>query len=675
MADEREDSRNEEQEQEQQQGRVSETGYDSADVRDSMMQRARKRAMFYEGGQRKSLGGKVVNAVKDDAARMGRRASAVASVFEGTPIGDGLTASANAGKKAAQKVGDVAGKAPGVAKAGVDKAKAGVGKVRAGAAKVDEKLPGHKQREWRREDKRAEKEARKAEKAQKAADKRMRGWNAGHYDEGSAEHQKYLDELCFHIMDEQKSFVQYTTDMTAWRSKREASKEMDERNEMYCRNMFDYCISPLQHGISPETVVDTIGLYVGMSILSKDFRENIGSELKRMMLPVQDRIGSLSANYKDREVARNVRKAEAIMRRFGGEPSALEQDDPPHPTPRWARPKVKWAEEYLAEHYTGENADKHAAKMKLRADEITMAKNHGRLPLTPETAALQKLNLMHNYYVQSRDPKYKGEEGEKQLVELEKDYKGAMDMLKTLMKDDKVDVADMNKEFRSIVGQLTAVYPEYEREFSGLAYDNVVRSDGVAVERPSPDSDDIMTCYAWHGEYEWRDTGKAYDGSFDVRAIQDQDEHIQNATKSIKSIYSKLDTADKMFAALNSSWIEKARMRYLSMMESDFAALDVRKPLDRPRDAESCVDQCFRDAMEDWMFGDKGKAVGEVQVTQNGKPVMRTLYENNHYDEAMKLHDMQLKQMQEERQRSGRNANFGEFDVEDSYGDGREMGG
>lgn len=623
----------------------------------SMHMRARRRADVVENAKKKKRTlGDIVESVGENIGRASRRVSGVVDYTTHTPVGEKVVGAGQtvAGTRVGQAVGQAAHKAKdvaadigekavnigektvrtgvGAAAAGAEKVKSGAERVKSGAHTVDTKIPFYEQRArgrtYRREDKQTEKQAKAEEKARRADAKLNREWHKQYYDEGSPEYEARIDELCMNILEEQKSFVQYDTDMQDWLKVAKARKEMDERNERYCRNMFDYCISPLQHGISPESVVDTIGLYVGMSVFSKEFRENIGSELQRLALPVRDRLGTLHADYKDRAIAKNIRKADAIIRRYKYDPSGLELCDPPHP-------KVQWAEEYLSQHYDGEHAEKHAARMRMKADEIAMSKNHGRIPLNPETAALQQLNFMHTYYQQMRDPSLDAE-GVKKLRE---NYDTAMKTLGELMEFDGVDAEDTHKSFRTIVGQLTSVYPEYECEFAELAFDSCVKEDGKKSARPSIDPEGATVCYTWQGEYMGKD-GEVFAGSFSPRGILDTDMHQSEIYAYYNEVFSKLDTAEKLVAAIDSVWYEKTAQRFKDMMRADFEVLDVRDSFSKPRRPDTVFETACGQAIEAWR--------------------------DAHEDELPKFAELMTKMY--ERDHPGRNADFGADDVEDEGG-------
>lgn len=398
-----------------------------------------------------------------------------------------------------------------------------------------------------------------------------------------------MDELCYQILGNQKSFVDYQTDLKKWMKQADAMKEMDEKNEWYCRNMFDYCISPLQHGLSAESVADTIGLYVGMSLFSKEFRNKVGPEIQKLTMPVKDWFGASAAARRDKAVARNLRFAAAIERRFGGERSSLEDCDPPAVPNR----KVKWASNYIEKHYAGENMDAHKARMQKLADRIAMKQNRGRIPLTPETAALQKLNLMHNYYHQMRDPEINQDD----LVE---EYQGAMSTLDELIKRDGLDMDDVNRSMRTAVGQLTAAYPEYEKEFGALAFDWYVKADGVEVNHPSKKLSEDIPCRVWQGEYISRETGKPFNGGFAPRGPSDVDSYKTQMEKYFTDILGGMDTADKLNAALDSPWMEKVQNRFISMMNDDFKYYDEVNPLDTPRDPHKVFDEVVMNVFEQY---------------------------------------------------------------------------
>ena len=625
----------------------------------SITERVKRRSDVMKSVTKKKLStSDVTEAVEDGVSRTVRRVAGAVNFASKTGPGKAV---ANAGRAVAEtKTGQTVGKAATTVKdtvvnagaktaragvraahagaeavnSGVDAVKSGAKAVKSGFGVVDEALPLHEyrstRRQYRKEDKAREKDAKEKDQERRRTAKLRRDWQ--YYEKDSAEWQDRIDELCFNIYNEQKSFVQYDTDMSEWLKAANARKKMDERNERYCRNMFDYCISPLQHGVSPESVVDTIGLYVGMSLLSKEFRETVTPEIQRLTLCVHDRLGSLHADYKDREVAKNIRKADAIIRRYGYDPSGLELCDPP-------RPKVQWAEEYLRDHYDGENAKKHAARMRMKADEIAMTKNHGRIPLNPETAALQQLNFMHTYYEKMRDPGLDSEG----IQQLREEYDAATKTLGELMKFDNVDMDEMHRSFRTIVGQLTSVYPEFECEFAELAFGSCVKADGVETVRPSADPDKPDIVYTWRGEYIGKD-GKAFTGPFSPRAVMDVDVYRTEIGQFYNELFSKIDTADDMVAVMNSEWNTKARQLFLSMMDKDFDALDARDGFAESRRAERVYGLAFSEAVDTWV--------------------------DAHADEKDRLNELCTNDYRKEH--PGRDADFGEYDVREEGGSSYE---
>lgn len=673
--------------------------------RESMETRARRRSDYYASAKKRKLSGfdksgdsenpgakdavhdfadKVVMRASGAAAyagktKVGKQVVKAANTRAGKAVGGVVTGAANsvagAAKSAAGATVRAASAVPGAVEAGVGAVKHAAETVKTTASAVDKKVPFYQSRSLNREIKRGDKAAAKELKAEKAVKRQTREFDRMYHREGSDEYQAYIDELCMNILGEQKSFVDYVTDMQAWMDEREARKDFEERNEKYCRNMFDYCISPLQHGVSAESVADTLGLYIGMSLLSKEFRETVGSEIQRLVQPVRERVGSMNADFKDREAARNARKAEAIVRHCGYDPSSLQDI----PDMRTQRPKLQWAAEYLSEYEEGANTAKHEARMKMKRDEIAMAKNHGRIPLNPETAALQKLNLMHTYYTKLRDPSISKEDASK----LEGEYKTAEGVLQKLMEHDKVDEADMNVSFRTIVGQLTAVHPEYECEFGSLVYGDIVKSDGKAVDAPdvvrnnlSKDSGQV---YAWRGEYHYAGSGQDYTRAFDVRLVQDRDAHKKEAVAALDKVYKNVDTADDMAALLTSDWMVKMQKRFETIMGSDYRVLDAREPGDRPRDAIADTQACFDEAMNRWLYGhdptfqmsdlskkdDAGnfenKNIESVIYRERGKPPL-VIFKNNHVGESQRLSELLEPLCDKFAAQSGRNVgDMGDF--------------
>ncbi len=484
--------------------------------------------------------------------------------------------------------------------------------LKRGAEAVERAVPGHDARVER-------KEARAYSKQRKAEYKAdLKDWNMKYVEAGSAAERAHLDRLCENILGEQMDYIQFVDSGEAWESEAAAKKETDKMNREYCRNMFDYCISPLQHGVTAESVVDTLGIYVGMSLFSKDFRNMVNPEVQKLMLPIKDMLGKGGAGIRDHFVKRNLQFADFIERTAGGKRSALEHQDPPVSDIDADRSDkkgflAKWAEKYKSNHYYGQNADAHARKMEAYRDRIEAAKNYGRVPLNPETAALQQLRIKHTYYMQLRDPEIDPDEADK-------NFTNARHMLGRLMKADGVQPEDMASSLRTIVGQICAAHPEYECEFSDFYLDEVVKAGLPKDIRPELDNPVGTPTSVWTGEYVQRNVigpdgeQMPYVGDFRVRAPMDvsgpmdENGNKQKGHKELMHDYFvgllKGHSFDEMHEILMSKPAQKALNRFAEVMETDFKyfdALDAKNGVtrDKPRDVGDVMKAVGRDVMSE----------------------------------------------------------------------------
>ena len=157
---------------------------------------------------------------------------------------------------------------------------------------------------------------------------------------GSVEEAQYLAQLQADILAVDDDFIQYVQNAGKPKDGK-VETEMDLMNRYYCQRMLLSCVEPLSKGVGADSVVDSIGMYVGMCLTSPDFRKEIG------------------ASVRDTMHAAVERKAEK------------------------AGPNSIWAKQ---------------------RDKILQEQNQGRLPLTPKSAALMEIGFSRRAYDEMRKP-------------------------------------------------------------------------------------------------------------------------------------------------------------------------------------------------------------------------------------------------------------------------------
>ena len=115
----------------------------------------------------------------------------------------------------------------------------------------------------------------------------------------------------------------------------------DQLNKFIHMQMFSMCLQPLQNGFSPSNLAQGFLMYKTMTLLNKDFRDNVHSTVSRALLPVAEKMAN--------------------------QPGASE-------------------------------------KTIQRRDAILREANNGRLPLDEHSAALIRIGICRNSYDMSRQP-------------------------------------------------------------------------------------------------------------------------------------------------------------------------------------------------------------------------------------------------------------------------------
>lgn len=91
---------------------------------------------------------------------------------------------------------------------------------------------------------------------------------------------EYRDELC----KSQMSYVDYIKD-TVSMSKDNYIKELEYVNTVYNQMVLMLCFMPMNHGVSTNSILQTMGFYVGCCVFSKSFRENMSGVVCDMISP------------------------------------------------------------------------------------------------------------------------------------------------------------------------------------------------------------------------------------------------------------------------------------------------------------------------------------------------------------------------------------------------------
>lgn len=161
-------------------------------------------------------------------------------------------------------------------------------------------------------------------------------------------------------------------------------------NNIYQKQLVLMCISPLRQGLSSESVIATVGMYAGMCLANKDFKNQVKMSIGQAVSPFVDKLS-----------------------------------------------------EYANEH---NRSSKTLDKMKAWSDNMVKEAYGGRMPFTPQSAAVQDLAIHQMAFNQMRQP---GAD----IEQIQNDWRQARSTLYAMAQADGIDPADINREVRIIVGR------------------------------------------------------------------------------------------------------------------------------------------------------------------------------------------------------------------------------
>lgn len=107
--------------------------------------------------------------------------------------------------------------------------------------------------------------------------------------EGSDEERRYLNQLKDDITNTDVSFMDYNASVSDI-SSNDYDSQMGRMNQMYYRMMLGQCVRPLMYGVNPTSILQTVGMYAGMALVNKGFRQNCNTMIQQQLYPVAEKL-------------------------------------------------------------------------------------------------------------------------------------------------------------------------------------------------------------------------------------------------------------------------------------------------------------------------------------------------------------------------------------------------
>lgn len=359
--------------------------------------------------------------------------------------------------------------------------------------------------------------------------------------DGSDEQAAYVYEMMEKMAHYQADFVSYPKDMELYLDHRKLEQSMMKRNYDYCRNVIDLCVHPLAHGVSFDTVMESVGTYVGMALVNPELRKQCNDHVVSALYPGIERLGRSAENVVDRLHATTARRVSFLEQVTG------------HKLPFGVGDKIR-SMPYNFETQNERMMDLHDRAMRTR--------NYGRVPLTPETAALMRLNFAMQYYYAVREP---GAD----LTAAREQYFAAQETLSKLAEADKIPEEEINRNARLLVTQFSSV-PGHENlsvMFEDVVYGDVRRSDFHEEERPDGTRERV-----WTGECQTAG-GERFEDWFRVREPMSQADMREYVTDYYKDVYAECESFADVLRVFQTPEFRQSGEIFKRMMRDDASAM------------------------------------------------------------------------------------------------------
>lgn len=284
-------------------------------------------------------------------------------------------------------------------------------------------------------------------------------------------------------------------DKSPQESEQQAREEkFDAMHHVYTQMMVQACMRPLSRGVNSQSVIQAVGMMTAMTLLSKDFRSQVGDQLEPLKEKMQGRIDN-----KTRSVAAAASQGvETRSRLFGG----IEND-----TVRGALVGNTDPRSHLSR------------KWQRRLDDLQRRERGNRDMFTPESAAMTEIGLMENAFTKLREPGVDPDQ-------VKTSYKAMIHHVRSQFDQDGLDRGDVVDRMKLLAGARMEHEPELASMFVGVSH-GLIERDQVVNEKTGQRQ--------WGGSFV-SCTGAQIppEGMFPLRPPMGEDQHRQAMTQTMQ---------------------------------------------------------------------------------------------------------------------------------------------
>lgn len=278
----------------------------------------------------------------------------------------------------------------------------------------------------------------------------------------SPEQKQALNDLNSKSYSLKEDYVDFTKKYYDWNEKDKNLNLLELQNRKYYIALAGLCLVPLRNGINKRAVATSIGMYAVLAIMNPNMSKEIPRMVKQSMYPYFDKMSEMFPNS-----------------RF-------------------------------------------ATKLQQQKQGILIDKNHGRLPFTPETAALYKLAFIEKAYDDIR-------EDPRREAEIMAGYEGAVSSLENLCERDGVAPKEVSRHMSGLIAMRLQNDPTYNRYFAELSTPNDMPPRAFVNQQLNPETGEIKIFPTKDDEgrnvYMTDADGRTYTGDFSLRPMYEDDSY------------------------------------------------------------------------------------------------------------------------------------------------------
>lgn len=311
-------------------------------------------------------------------------------------------------------------------------------------------------------------------------------------------------------------------DQTGKADAKTPEKKLDAMHQVYTQMMMQGCLRPLSRGVNPTSIIQTVGTMAALTMLSPDFRNQVGEFVQPLRNSIQQkiegRVKAVGAGAQSAAAERNRlldARVDELKEQLAENPDLTEDE----------AFMGRYAKALSKQESKRSSRDDHLSrKWRKRLEKIEHRERGSRVPYTEESAAMTEIGLMENAFWKMRDPST-------DTGQIHDSYRAMRKRLHLQMEADGLDMNQVRQCEKMIIGQRMEHEPEIRLMYNGLAQGRFMKAP--PHEEKLAGSDKVRS--VWRGEFVDVDGTPLKGGMFTLRRPMNAEEHQVQLAKAMSA--------------------------------------------------------------------------------------------------------------------------------------------